>query len=695
MRSGRLWLIPALWAAFVFACAQDGPNPVPEHGVDVLATPAVRASNEIGQQAATPTATPDVGSARDQLKGGGRNSYGGLINPHPGLSTLEEIVLESDTIARVDYLRSIGSVARTGDWWMALLEFRFEVHEYLKGSGPGEIGAFIFFKHDTQAGAQRAAALLAAAHDTRWDDREAILFLNYIAKHIAPPIELGTGQFWLAAVGNAWTGYVEWYSVASDATKLWLPAATQPTRGTRGSESPGSSTTPQLFMLDVPLGASGQSNGARSTSGGPTISLADLKSKITALEAEANAGGTPEYRACVEFHYRNIRWTQMSIDALGLVPWHDFFSMDSGLPAGTLIVGGFHGNSAPSRDQVARLWYEGPDKDVMAFKTVDFVPSIHHAGWVDYAVQRVTARPLPAGTYKAFPNGIAARFDICGKDTSYHSNRELVTLTVTAPPRTLHEAFFDPVDIGSAVGADGSNGVLEPTDFMLNGTNTTISSLKWESGTATMTLSPTASLADYAIDFIDVNGSTTLSLTSGNASTTALTWTVPDKPWSDGDLLMLRIAARPSIAISGLDASIEEGDSDAFTVSASNLATSTSYGIRMTTDEPDIGFDATCADRQQDSTVPAASASHSAAFTLHACSTTGGTVTATLIQGTTALYVWTRRDGVGQNPVPLRPGYYRREVDAVLIHEFGHAFGLRNMKGENKWYKHHVKNQGW
>ena len=46
-------------------------------------------------------------------------------------------------------------------------------------------------------------------------------------------------------------------------------------------------------------------------------------------------------------------------------------------------------------------------------------------------------------------------------------------------------------------------------------------------------------------------------------------------------------------------------------------------------------------------------------------------------------YIWTRRDGVGQHPVPLRPGYYWREVDAVLIHEFGHTFGLRNMKGEN------------
>ena len=66
-----------------------------------------------------------------------------------------------------------------------------------------------------------------------------------------------------------------------------------------------------------------------------------------------------------------------------------------------------------------------------------------------------------------------------------------------------------------------------------------------------MALTPTTTLADYAIDFIDTTGTTTLSLSSDNASTTALTWTVPDKPWSDGDLLMLRIRepCRPPVTV--------------------------------------------------------------------------------------------------------------------------------------------------
>ena len=139
------------------------------------------------------------------------------------------------------------------------------------------------------------------------------------------------------------------------------------------------------------------------------------------------------------------------------------------------------------------------------------------------------------------PNWLWSSHFICNFDISSTYNYREHRLYVTAPDRTVHEAFFDPVAIGDAVGADGSNGVLKPASFSLDGTTTTISSLKWEDGEVTMALSPTTTLADYAIDFIDTTGTTTLSLSSDNASTTALTWTVADAPWADGDLLMLRL----------------------------------------------------------------------------------------------------------------------------------------------------------
>ena len=78
---------------------------------------------------------------------------------------------------------------------------------------------------------------------------------------------------------------------------------------------------------------------------------------------------------------------------------------------------------------------------------------------------------------------------------------------------------------------------------MLGGANTTISSLKWESGTATMTLDPSTSLAGHAVDFIALDGSVSLTLSFDDATQSggALTWSVASQPWNAGDLLMLRI----------------------------------------------------------------------------------------------------------------------------------------------------------
>ena len=158
---------------------------------------------------------------------------GGLSGASGGLASLEETILQSEVIARVGYLREQSSVVRVESAWAVLLEFRFEVHEYLKGSGPDEIGTIAYYYTRSEPHAEEVKTLLPAAHDTRWDDREAIVFLNYRAEHTAPAVELGAGQFWLEYAGAAWDGFLDWYSVASDARKLWLPEATQATRGTR------------------------------------------------------------------------------------------------------------------------------------------------------------------------------------------------------------------------------------------------------------------------------------------------------------------------------------------------------------------------------------------------------------------------------------------------------------------------------
>ncbi len=517
--------------------------------------------------------------------------------PYFGVESIEEIILRSDTIARVELLSKSTSVEQAASTaWVPKLEFRFRVVEYLKGSGPKEITAFVHSIWATEAEARAALPLQSTGHDSRWDDREAVVFLSSDWDAEDLPSLPAAGKY---RMGWMWSGNrnEDGYTVASRWSKLWLPAAQSSgsTDGTRSTE-----TNDPLFLLDVP-GAS--STGGRSastqTQTGPTIHLSALKTKIGALESELNAGGTEAYRACVRSFYERERVYRARIENPDTVDGRARRRFDheiaSGLPAGTLIHEDVAFGFAP--DNTGRTWYEGRNSDIVRFEASDFgtstfinVVETPIGNLVDYKRRTVTTRPLPAGSYQFYLNNMDAGQLVCNMQPQYERNLLDHRLTVTrtdSPPRTLHEAFFDPVAIGNAVGADSSNGVLEPNAFALDGTTTTISSLKWQDGAVTMTLSPTASLADYAIDFIDVNGTTTLSLTSDNASTTALTWTVPDKPWADGDLLMLRIhkpistdATLSGLALSGIDLAF---DTATTTYAASVPATTTQTTVTPTT----------------------------------------------------------------------------------------------------------------
>ena len=95
--------------------------------------------------------------------------------------------------------------------------------------------------------------------------------------------------------------------------------------------------------------------------------------------------------------------------------------------------------------------------------------------------------------------------------------------------------------------------------------------------------------------------------------------------------------SRPAIAISGLVGSLQEGGSDSFTVSASNLVSSRGYSIKVTTSNSDVGFDSKCSDRTETATVPSSRTSYSKTLTLYGCDTSGGTVKASLLRGTTSI----------------------------------------------------------
>ena len=87
----------------------------------------------------------------------------------------------------------------------------------------------------------------------------------------------------------------------------------------------------------------------------------------------------------------------------------------------------------------------------------------------------------------------------------------------------------------------------------------------------------------------------------------------------------------PSIVISGLVNSMKRGNSDSFTVKASNLSTLRRYSIQVETSN-NIGFDNTCDDTSDSKTLGTLVTSGNMSLTLYGCSSPGGTVTATLCE---------------------------------------------------------------
>ena len=501
-------------------------------------------------------------------------------NPSTGLDTMAEVILDTPIIAHVSVTSVTMSAApwREGDgpeMWVPALEITFKVLEYLKGTGDKSVVAYVraYEPFDNRADAENQTWLMEA-FDDRWNDREAVVFLD----DWGPYIPLPDDRLYLGGIVEPGSDN---FSITSHESRKWLPAAptSSGVRSTTDSDP--------AFLLSAPTAQTGaRSTAARSAdSSMPTIRLSALKAKINTLEADANAGGGM-YRNCLIWSAENERVERMMFAIRGPVTNTTDVEMTSGQPAGTDIHEGYLASGLPP-DKIGRHWFEGDDPHIVTttVSNIRTEPPLNTRNYVElilkYTTHLRTTRPLPAGSYQFFHNHQHPFNAVCDgyNDRNYYSYE----LTVTPPPRVLLEAFFDPVAIGSAVGADGSNGVLEPAAFG----DVTISSLKWESGAVSMTLNPTASLADYAVDFIDVTGTTTLSLTSDNASTTALAWTVPDKPWSDGDLLMLRIhkpistdATLSALAVSGVDLTFDPATT---TYTASVPATTTQTTVTPTT----------------------------------------------------------------------------------------------------------------
>ena len=448
---------------------------------------------------------------------------------YSGQTSIEERIIDADVVARVRMVSvEAGAVDSElppvfGDRKRAAMKFRFRVLEYLNGSGGSEIVGFVSdapYEFITAADAMPRARELLDGRDTRWDDREAIVFLAGEA-----------GEYRLGYATLEGTSGEDGFTVASRWDRRWLPEATA-----TFSQGASRSSGDKRFLLDDPAssGASRTQRASGASATAPTITLSALKAKVAEVQSEIAAGdGSDEYRECVARRYAlDRRWRWEIAQGGAQRKWYEGH-IDSGLPAGSIVHSAPYGAPAASG-----YWMGGRDQDLFAVVTTtpEGFPNqvLHHV---------VTARPVPAGEYRMNTHVLRPDELICGGWSEFVKNSGGTYLTVTAPAGTLHEAFFDPVDIGTAVGADSSDGVLKPAAFTVGGANTTISSLKWEAGTATMTLSPSTSLAGHAVDFIALDGSVSLALSFDDATRSGgtLTWSVASQPWQAGDLLMLRI----------------------------------------------------------------------------------------------------------------------------------------------------------
>ena len=499
------------------------------------------------QSAATPS--PEAAAASsptpEHRAVSGWGEHGAM---YTGLVSMEELVLVYDVIARVQFNSAEQIVEKLSftppggnprEHYVGAVLLTFDVLEYLKGNGGPQVQAVVY---DVDYRAATAAEITAKGEDllefrdTQWDDREAIVFLT---KWERVPSTLGNNNRYHLGLLRA--NGEDGFTIGSRWAKAWLPAAASRQAG--ASAASGSST--QRFFTDAPSGgANGASRQARSQSN--TITLDGLKKFISDVEAQVTAGGgTEAYRDCLGRKLFLKRWVNDYRARLATEgrEYQEQIKREiaSGSPAGTEVyedddyIGDEPEAVEPSWSGESVL-RSGRDAALFGAK------------WPYIAI---TARPLPSGEYRFFWAEQGERLILCDALPEAEKTRTELVVTVTAPAGTLHEAFFDPVTLGSGVGADSSNGVIKPAGFTVDGTSTSITGLKYDDSKVVLTLSPHASLSGQKVEFIELDGSVGLSLDVSSAtvdsSAGTLTWTVSEEPWGDGDELMLRISTSTSL----------------------------------------------------------------------------------------------------------------------------------------------------
>ena len=448
--------------------------------------------------------------------------------------TVDLQIFDADVIVVASLVSATAGVQQDGDVYRPGQILRFRSSEYLKGTGPTEFVVeipIVEFEASTSAKALELARDYIARRNASYDQRPGILFLS--GPLTAATIDQGqsdtsrsrsdsssTTAFNFAS--DEFLATSSWEYSIDTIERVWMPAKNNPPLSDSRARTPGNSD-PE-YITDG------------KTTPPTVIRLSELKAKISALDARLASGAEiPGFKECVRGELNRERYYR------DWVVYAESHAIPSGTDPDSQVL-----DDRPVRhgDSVYRVFHVR-GKDAPYFQAVIIDDDDDPAR---YSFKYTPSRPLPAGLYRVgftyqLPSEIPCNF--------IHDPVRTLEVTAEAPAGTLHEAFYDPVTVGSAVKADGSNGVLKPTSFTVGGTATELTSLEWSSNQVVLTLGTHVSLSGHVLDFIALDGSVSLSLDAAAATvdSTAGTysWPMTSQPWEDGDQLMLRIREDSSL----------------------------------------------------------------------------------------------------------------------------------------------------
>ena len=382
---------------------------------------------------------------------------------------------------------------------------KFQVLDYLKGSGPSELTIEIPRAWDSplergltwdweiydwldKKQVLEAGKLTLELRSAEWDDRPAVIFLEGPYKSVS--MNESQEAVYMLTNNNMLNQTSFAYSIDT-LSRAWLPA---------------DDGTDRAFIVD------GKSEPY------PVIKEEDLQARINEIQAMLDGGdGSQEYINCVTSKLQSP-WYFTNRKAIS----PRVATISSGAPAGTEI-GRYERDGPP--DPNVKWYFTGEGSNLF---------EVSREGSNDYYR---TARPLIGGLYKLRKHAQHEQHKICGYRRTYDDPGYTPwNVTVENPQKTLHEAYFDPNET--------NHDEIYPNKIDLYGMPIEIEGLEWIDGKVTLTLNEHAHF-NGQLEIIGFDGSTRLALrftdSIYDADANKFSWAVEEQPWEEGEELMLRI----------------------------------------------------------------------------------------------------------------------------------------------------------